>query len=156
MFYLGHTFYNIRRHSRELGVDLPVFVAQRAASQHDALTAVSATAHMLDVNPSLRPRYFCHDSAADAAHLYQYMRHVGIVPIVGWNPKLTRRNPYAAHPVASAIADADENPLERLNGRGVPVCTAGHEMCRDAYDTSKMATKYRCPYARGRVGSCEW
>ena len=156
VFFLGYTFYNISWHSRELGIDLPVFVAQRAASQHDALTAVSATAHMLDVDPSLRPRYFCHDSAADAAHLYQYMRHRGIVPIVDWNPRLTGKDPYAAHPVASAIADADGNPLERLNGRGVPVCAAGHEMCRDGYDTSKMATKYRCPYARGRVDSCEW
>ena len=156
VFYLGHALYNISWHSRELGIDLPVFVAQRAASQHDALTAVSAMAHMLDVDPSLRPRYFCHDSAADAAHLYQYMRHVGVVPIVDWNPRLAGRDPYAAHPVASAITDAEGRPLERLNERGVPVCAAGHEMCCDGYDTSKMATKYRCPYARGRVGSCEW
>lgn len=132
-----------------------MFVAQRAASQHDAPAAVSATAHMLDVDPALRPAYFCHDSAADAAHLYQYMRHLGVVPIVDWNPRLTGKDPYAGRPVASAIVDDDGNPLERLNGRGVPVCAAGHEMCRDGYDTSKMATKYRCPYAKGRVGECD-
>jgi hypothetical protein len=85
VFYLGYTLYNISWHSREHGIDLPLFVAQRAASQHDALTAMSATAHMLDVDPSLRPAHFCHDSAADAAHLYQYMRHVGVVPVIDWN-----------------------------------------------------------------------
>lgn len=153
-FYLGYSLYNVSWHSRELGIDLPMFVAQRAASQHDALTAMSATAHMLDVDPSLRPEYFCHDSAADAAHLYQYMRHVGIVPIVDWNPRLTGKDPYARCPVASAITDAEGRPLERLNERGVPVCACGHEMARDGYDRSKMATKYRCPQATGRVEGC--
>lgn len=155
VFYLGYTLYNISWHSRELGIDLPLFVAQRAASQHDALTAVSATAHMLDVDPALRPAHFCHDSAADAAHPCQYMRHVGVVPVVDWNPRLTGRDPYARHPVASAIVDGGGRPLERLNERGVPVCAAGHEMRRDGYDRSKMATKYRCPYAVGAVDSCD-
>jgi hypothetical protein len=157
VFYLGYTLYNISWHSREHGIDLPLFVAQRAASQHDALTAMSATAHMLDVNPSLRPAHFCHDSAADAAHLYQYMRHVGVVPVIDWNPRhASEGNPYEAHRPNGGPRDAGGNTLERLDERGVPVCAAGHEMVRDGYDTSKMATKYRCPYAKGRVGSCEW
>lgn len=152
--FLGYTFYNISWHSRELGIDLPVFVAQRAASQHDALTLVSATAHMLDVDPGLLPGRICHDSAADAAHIYQLMRHWGIVPIIDWNPRLTGKDPYSRRPVASAVTDADGNPLERLNERGVPVCARGHEMVRDGYDRSKMATKYRCPQATGRVEGC--
>ena len=157
VFYLGYTLYNISWHSREHGIDLPVFVAQRAASQHDALTAMSATAHMLDVDPSLRPAHFCHDSAADAAHLYQYMRHKGIVPIVDWNPRhASEGSPYEAHRPNGGPKGADGRPLERLNERGVPVCAAGHEMVRDGYDASKRATKYRCPHAKGRVGSCEW
>jgi len=157
VFYLGYTLYNISWHSRELGIDLPVFVAQRAASQHDALTAMSATAHMLAVDPGLRPAHFCHDSAADAAHLYQYMRHVGIVPIVDWNPRhASEGNPYEAHRPNGGPRDADGTPLERLDERGVPVCAAGHAMCRDGYDSSKMATKYRCPLAVGRVDRCDW
>jgi hypothetical protein len=131
-----------------------MFVAQRAASQHDALTFVSATAHMLDVNPGLLPRHLCHDSAADAAHIYQFLRHRGIIPIIDWNKRLTDGNPYAKCPVANALKGDDGEPLEHINERGVPVCACGHEMVRDGYDKSKMATKYRCPFAVGRIDEC--
>lgn len=155
--YLGYTFYNISWHSRELGIDLPVFAAQRAASQHDALTAITATAHMLDVSPHLRPKYFCHDSAADAAHLFELMRHWGIVPIIDWNPRhASRENPYEAHRPNGGPRDDDGRPLERLDEHGVPVCAAGIRMVRDGYDSTKMATKYRCPCAKGRIASCDW
>lgn len=154
--YLGHAFYNISWHSRELGIDLPVFVAQRAASQHDALTLASAAAHMLDVDPALRPACLCHDSAADAAHICQLLRHWGIVPVIDWNPRLAGKDPHSRRPVAGALTDDDGNPLERMDEHGVPVCAAGLQMVRDGHDSTKMATKHRCPYAKGRVDECGW
>ena len=157
VYFFGFAFYNISWHSEELGIDLPVFIAQRVASQHDALTLMSAFSHMADVNPALLPDYFCHDSAADAAHIFQLLRHRGTVPIIDWNPRhADRDNPYAGYKVNGGPKDADGNPLERLNERGVPVCAIGDEMCRDGYDRSKMTTKYRCPVARGRRKSCPY
>lgn len=55
MYYLGHTFYNISYHNPLKCIDLPVFTSIEKASRHDALTIISATAQMLDINPSLHP-----------------------------------------------------------------------------------------------------
>ena len=154
VYFLGFTFYNISWHIGELGLDLPMFVAQRTASQHDALTCVSAVAHMLDVDPALRPAFFCHDSAADAAHIFRWLRHRQIVPVIDWNPRHSSKDPDERRPVARSIRGEDGRPLEFVNERGVPVCARGHEMARDGYDRSKMATKYRCPRAVGRIAEC--
>ena len=153
-YFLGYTFYNISWHIGDLGLDLPMFVTQRAASQHDALTCVSALAHMLDVDPALRPAYFCHDSAADAAHIFRWLRHRGIIPVIDWNQRQSSKDPDQRRPVARGIKGDDGEPLEYINDRGVPVCACGHEMARDGYDRSKMATKYRCPFAVGRIKEC--
>ena len=154
VYFLGFTFYNISWHIGELGLDLPMFVAQRTASQHDALTCVSAVAHMLDVDPALRPAFFCHDSAADAAPIFRWLRHRQIIPIIDWNQRQSSKDPDERRPVAKGIKGDDGKSLEYINERGVPVCACGHEMVRDGYDRSKQATKFRCPCAVGRVKEC--
>jgi len=153
-FYLGFVFYNVTWHLRDLGLDLPVFVAQRCASQHDSLTAVTALAQMLDVDPGLLPTYFCHDSATDAAHFFRWLRHRGIIPIIDWNPRHSGKDPFAEHAPKGGPRGDDDRPLERLNEHGVPVCACGIEMRRDGYDRTKMATKYRCPLAVGAIDEC--
>ena len=153
--YLGFTLYTLSLHLKSPATDLPMFIAQRTASQHDSLTTITATAHMLDVNPLLLAKYMCFDSASDAAHIHQFLRHRGAIPIIDWNPRHTDpENPYAKHPIKNSLKDADGNLLEHLNEKGVPVCACGIEMIRDGYDTSKMATKYRCPFVMGRIESC--
>lgn len=153
--YFGFTLYTISMHLNKPSTDLPMFIAQRTASQHDSLTTITATAHMLDINPSLLPKYMCFDSASDAAHIHQFLRHRGTIPIIDWNPRNTNPdNPYAKHPIKNALKDENGNPLEYLNENGTPVCACGMEMIRDGYDTSKMATKYRCPLVMGRIKSC--
>lgn len=155
--YLGFTLYTMSFHSGKHGIDLPMFIAQRTASQHDSLTTITATAHMLDINPSLLPKYMCFDSASDAAHIHQFLRHRGTIPIIDWNPRHTDPdNPYAKHPIKNALKDENGNSLEHLNEKGIPVCACGKEMVRDGYDTSKMATKYRCPFIMGRMDSCPY
>ena len=143
VFYLGYTLYNISHHNASLGADLPVFLTLRAASQHDALTTISATAQYLDMNPDLHPKYTCFDSASDSYDIYEYLRHKHIIPAIDWNQRASSpKNPYAEY--------------EHLNEHGVPVCRCGAEMVRDGYDMSKMAAKYRCPYKKGRVESCPY
>ena len=114
VFYLGYTLYNISWHSREHGIDLPVFVAQRAASQHDALTAMSATAHMLDVDPSLRPAHFCHGSAVDAAREAERARRARV-----------RRRPRDGPRRLRRVEDGHEVPLPPCQGQGRVVRVVG-------------------------------
>lgn len=139
--YFGYTLYNISYHNAPLGLDLPVFLTLRTASQHDALTTISATAQFLDLNHELHPKYMCFDSASDAYDIYEYLRHKDTIPVIDWNKRKSgSKNPYAE--------------FEHLNERGVPVCQNGTEMIRDGYDNSKMATKYRCPLKRGKIDHC--
>ena len=102
-YFYGFAMYNVSWHSREHGIDLPLFVALRSASQHDSLTCVSAVAHMLDVAPGLRPAFFCHDSAADAARIFEWLRHRGVVPIIDWNPRQSSKDPDERRPVAVTV-----------------------------------------------------
>ena len=139
--YFGYTLYNISHHNALLGIDLPVFLTLRTASQHDALTTISATAQFLDINQELHPRYMCFDSASDSYDIYEYLRHKDTIPVIDWNKRKSNpKNPYAE--------------FEHLNERGVPVCQNGTEMVRDGYDHSKMATKYRCPLKKGKIDHC--
>ena len=64
-----------------------MFIAQRATSQHDTITTIPVIAQMLDVNPKLKPKYFCFDAACDAEAIYSYLRHKGILPIIDRHPK---------------------------------------------------------------------
>ena len=80
-----------------------------------------------------------------------------MICIIDWNPRNSDPNdPYKAHPIANALTDDQGYPLEHLNEHGIPVCACGLEMIRDGYDTTKMATKYRCPYAVGRISECPY
>lgn len=139
--YFGYTFYNISYHNPGIGVDLPVFLTMKTASQHDALTTISATAQFLDMNPGLHPTHACFDSASDSYHIYEYLRHKDIIPVIDWNKRTSdKKSPYAEY--------------EGINERGFPVCRCGEEMVRDGYDNSKKATKFRCPLKKGRIDSC--
>ena len=110
-YYLGYTFYNIAYHSPVYNCDLPVFISIEKASRHDALSCISTAAQFLDLNPDIRPKHFCHDSAADSTAIYQYFHSNSIIPVIDRNPRRKTDKQY------------DEK--EHLNEDGVPVCVAG-------------------------------
>lgn len=139
-FYLGYTFYNISYHDSKRNIDLPVFATIEKASQHDALTCISAFAQFLDLNHELRPKYFCHDSAADSLPIYQYFQHNNIIPIIDHHP---RRN--------SSKAFLEKN---HVNKDGIPVCMANIPMHFFGYDIQRCRKKYRCPLVMGDIESC--
>jgi len=140
-WYLGYSLYNISYHNSQRSIDLPVYLTLQYASTHNALTTITATARWLDLNPFLKPKYMCFDSAMDAYNIYEYLRHNNIIPIIDWNKRHSgSKNPYAEY--------------EGINENGVPVCMAGFEMVYDGYDNSKKAAKYRCPFKMGKVESC--
>lgn len=141
-YYFGFTMFAICFHVTE-GIDIPMFIAQRTASQHDVLTAIPVIAQMLDVNPNLKPKYFCFDSACDAEAIYSFLRHRGMLPIIDRHPKRLLLKDIIAFPRTEY--DADGKPLEYINREGKAICAGGFEMYRDGYDKSKGAIKFCCP-----------
>lgn len=141
-WYFGYTIYNLSTYNPTHKLDLPVYLSLDYASTHDAITSIPVTARFLDLNPDVHPSYMCFDSAMDSYGIYTYLRYNNITPIIDWNPRHSgKKGPYAE--------------FEGLDPQtGVPICAQGHHMIRDGYDTSKMATKYRCPVASGKIASC--
>ena len=151
-YYLGFTMFTICFHVTE-GIDLPMFITQRTASQHDAITAIPAIAQMLDVNPNLKPKYFCFDSACDAEAIYSFLRHKGMLPIIDRHPGRLLLKDIIEFPRTEHAADG--KPLEYINREGKPICACGFEMYRDGYDKSKGAIKFCCPLQAGKVSECQ-
>ena len=145
MWYYGHVLHNTTYHSDVFNVDLPVFLTLAPASQHDLLTSISSIAEMLSMNPSLKPKYMCYDSASDSTTFYKYVWDKEIVPIIDLNKHGKDKVDFQCSPKASEKIDAD----------GTPICANGCRMCRDGYDKGRKRTKYRCPLKKGKIDSCE-
>lgn len=133
------TFYNISSHKPFLHIDLPVFITLEKASHHDALTCVSATAQMLDINPDLKPKYMCLDSASDSNSIYQFFQKKNIIPLIDHNKRRKSNK---------------SKPGESINSDGIPVCSCNQPMTYDGYDNTRYRKKYRCPLKTEHIDSC--
>lgn len=107
-----------------------VFIALEKASRNDALTRVSATDQILDINPDLKPKYMCLDSASDSNSIYQFFQEKNIIPFIDHNKR--RKS-------------IESKTGESINSDGIPVCSCGHTMTYDGYDYTRYRKKYRCP-----------
>jgi len=142
-FYLGYTFYNISYHSKENGIDLPVYINLEKASRHDALNCMSAFGQMLDMNEDLHPKYVCLDSASDANAIYQYFRLNHIIPVIDHN----KRNESKAKM---------KEEKEYISNDGIPVCKKGEKMIYFGYDIQRSRKKFRCPLIMGKIKECPY
>lgn len=138
--YFGFTLYNISHHDSSSKVDLPCFVSIEKASRHDALTTVSASAQLFDINPELHPRYMCFDSASDSYPIFDFLLKNNVIPIIDINTQASSKNLYQKY--------------KYLNEKGIPVCQNNSEMVHDGYDYQRHCHKYRCPLAAGKITSC--
>ena len=123
-YFFCFTFYNISFLNLSLRIDLPVLISLEKASRHDALTCVSATDQILDINPDLKPKYMCLDSATDNNSIYQFFQEKNIIPLIDHNKR--RKS-------------IESKTGESINSDGIPVCSCGHTMTYDGYDH----TRYR-------------
>ena len=135
-WYFGFTLFNISCHNPDLKVDLPLFLTLVKASQHDSLTAVSAFAQFMDMNPALHPTYALFDSAMDALPFYSFLYKNHVIPIIDQNKRST------------------SDKKKQLDGNGAPICDAGFSMIPFGYDKSRYRIKYRCPLALGKIDHC--
>lgn len=141
-FYFGHTLYNISYHNPLKHIDLPVFIDLEKASRHDALSSISATARLLDINPLLSPKYMCFDSASDSTAVYQFLRHFNIIPIIDINQRNLGKNLY--------------KNFDSISENGKPICACGIEMINYGYDPNRQRRKFRCPLKCGEISSCPY
>lgn len=130
-YFFGFTFYNISFHNPSLHIDLPVFISLEKASHHDALICVSATDQILDINPDMKPKYICLDSASDSKSIYQFFQEKNIIPLIDHNK---RRK--------SNVSKTGES----INSDGIPVCRCNHTMTYDGYDHTHYRKKSLWPY----------
>lgn len=139
-FYFGFSLYNITNHNPNLGIDLPCFISIEKASRHDALTTISASAQLFDLNPELHPTFMCFDSASDNYVTHEFFATKHVTPIIDINCRRKDKNPFAS--------------FESLNKDGIPICLNGNEMVYNGYEAKKHRHKYRCPLAMGKISAC--
>ena len=139
-FYFGYTLYNVSFHNPLKHIDLPVFIDLEKASRHDALSSISATARMLDVNPELSPKFMCFDSASDSSAVYRFLRHHNIIPIIDINQRNSGNNLYKKY--------------DSISENGKPICACGVEMVDSGYEYKRQRRKFRCPLKMGKISSC--
>ncbi len=140
-YYLGYTFYNVSYHSKENGIDLPVYISLEKASRHDALNCMSAFGQLFDMNEDLHPKYVCLDSASDANAIYQYFRLNHIIPVIDHNKRNESRVKM-------------KQGEEYISNDGIPVCKSGNRMSYYGYDVQRSRKKFRCPLIMGRIKDC--
>ena len=150
MFYFGHSLFEIAYHKK--GFDLPLFLELNPASMHDSLPMITAVAHMLDVNPSLKPKNMCFDAAGDGEDNHGYLLGQGIRPFIKRNSHFKKADKVELPNAKTAI----DGTKEHFNKEGVPVCMAGETMPRNGYDKKLQASMFRCPKATGRIKSCPY
>lgn len=139
-YYFGYTEYNISYYNKNLSIDLPLFLTLEKASQHDAITSVSALHSFLSLNQSVAISKYCLDSASDNYATHRFLSHHSIIPFIDIN-KRCHSNVY--------------DKIDRISENGKPICAAGIEMIYWGFESKKYRHKYRCPLALKRIKKCD-
>ena len=119
---------------------------------HDSIPMITAVAHMLDINPSLKPKNMCCDVAGDEEDNHGYLLGQGIRPFIKRNSHFKKAD--RVELLKAKIAP--DGTKAHFNKEGVPVCMAGEAMPRNGYDKKLQASMFRCPKATGRIKSCPY
>lgn len=139
-FYFGYTEYNISTINHRLRIDLPVFLTLAKASQHDAITSITALAKFMALNNQFSISHYCLYSASDNYPTHYFAYSLGIIPLIDINKRNTGNNMYESHLGISQ------------NGR--PLCLANREMISDGRDYSRQRHKFRYPEYSHKNQSC--
>lgn len=139
-FYYGYTGYSISYINHKYNIDLPLFLTIAKASQHDALTSMTALAQFCSIENSISFSHYCLDSASDNTATHKLCYSLGILPVIDINKRMTGKNIYEPH--------------KGISENGRPICIAGKECIRDGFDRSRMRHKFRCPLAQRKINDC--
>ena len=140
VFYYGYTAYTITTINRKYNIDLPMFLSIASASQHDAITSMTALAQLCAINNCISFDHYCLDCASDNVATHKLCYSLGVLPIIDVNKRKTDENLYL--------------PYKNISENGKPICAAGLECRSDGFEKARNRHKFRCPYAYRKENPC--
>ena len=140
-YYYGYTLYHLSVHNPVLKVDLPLILRFTSAKRHDSVNFLITLKEFLDHSHGLNVRNVCLDAAHDNYPTYRLLNHLRMQPFIDLNSKAGRPKTLPAE----LSIDKD----------GTPICPAGHRMVCYGTCSDRSRIKWRCPYAMGKVTSCD-
>ena len=139
-YYFGYTLYMIACHNEKLHIDLPLHIRFLDAKRHDSVGGLVSLAEFRSLNPDVRFKNLCLDSANDNYPTYELCKEWGVIPFIDLNSSRGR----------------PESIPKRLtiDEDGTPLCAAGFRMTYWGYSPSRHDVKWRCPVATGKEEKC--
>jgi hypothetical protein len=140
-YFYGYTGYFITTYNKPLKTDLPLTLRLVSANRHDSVSAVFSLVEFRELYPNLHIDTFISDSASDNYATYKLLNYWNINAVIALNHQTNHKNKYP--------------PITEKNGKGVPICPAGHEMVNGGYCKDYCRCKWRCPRIAGNAERCE-
>lgn len=139
-FYYGYTAYSISTINHKYNIDLPMFLSIASASQHDAITSMTALAQLCAINNFISFDHYCLDCASDNVSTHKLCYSLGILPVIDINKRSSNKNLYL--------------PYKDISKNGRPIYAAGFECIRDGFEKARNRHKFRCPFAFKKENTC--
>ena len=117
-----------------------MFLSIASASQHDAITSITALAQLCAVNNLISFDHYCLDCASDNVATHKLCYSLGIFPVIDINKRGSNKNLYL--------------PYKDISKNVRPICAAGFECIRDGFEKARNQHKFRCPFAFKKENSC--
>jgi hypothetical protein len=136
-YFYGYTGYFISTYNSTEKLDLPLYLRFVGANRHDSVSAVVALAELKDLLPDLTVDSFLSDSASDNYATYELLDAWNINAIIALNKTNSGNLVFKGCSV---------------NGDGIPICPAGHNMVNWGFCSKRSRIKWRCPRV---CGKCE-
>ena len=139
-YYYGHTLYLLSYHNQKYQTDLPLHIRFFDAKRHDSVSGIISLAEFRQINPGIKVKNICLDSAHDNYPTYNLCKKWGISPFIDMNSNRGR----------------SQTIPKRLNldDDGTPLCDAGFRMVYWGYSPKRHDCKWRCPVACGKEKKC--
>lgn len=137
--YFGFTLYSISHYNPSLKVDVPLITRFFGAQRHDSVSLLVTLQDLRRHAPELNIKHMPLDSAHDALPIYELLDSWDIISYIDINKRK---------------ASNEHRDDITINTKGTPFCAAGYQMYHCGFNPQTRSTKWRCPFAAGKVPSC--
>lgn len=138
--FFGYTLYMLSYHNEVFHTDLPLHIRFLDARRHDSVSLIVTLREFLTLNPDIRIKNLCLDSAHDNYPTYNLCKTWDIRPFIDLNSKCGRPETIPDH--------------IRIDSDGTPICQAGYRMLYWGFCSGRSRCKWRCPVACGKQEKC--
>lgn len=139
-WFYGYSGYFLVTYNEELKSDIPIYLRLVEAPRYDGVTAIIALSEARALYPDFVFDKFIGDCAHDNYPTYHLLNKWNIKPVIPLNKKNKNNSKYQG--------------TIKINENGIPVCMAGLSMVYNGFMKDRNRIKWRCPFATGKVDSC--